>query len=395
MAELKLLRDEQYELELQYPLIGMISVEGETDTELLVSEIEAAVETIREAQGKVEQKIVDGSFPVWQMAPVVAEVLSRGEINAEDAKKIAQWLEGKQTVETITGIVSFVLPIGLAAACFFMTGGTALLLPRILIETAIAGTNLGMSIGAYNEARTRRDMLYAQSLVEDAWIIDRGEGLEAAETAVTMSFISLAVSVIGFVDVARVGWLFYKFKSLPVGMQQTLNSLGRKGMDIVQDLSSEQLEAISKFQNSNYILEHFSINDLKSFDERVTVYRVEGTKNTRILIDSNGYVTVQGDTTLYLNFGDEARAQAFLNKRVKQNMNGATIKTFEVPQSVVEELRKSAVAEDLVKDFPDRPIIADPTKAADQYGIRPDGLKSLQDKIIQGSGKDASKTSKN
>ncbi|EEX0089063.1 hypothetical protein HFW23_004461 [Salmonella enterica] len=123
----------------------------------------------------------------------------------------------------------------------------------------------------------------------------------------------------------------------------------------------------------------------------VTVYRVEGTPNTRVLISENGQVTITGDTTLYLNFGDKARAQEFLQKRISQNMEGATVKTFDVPKSVLDDLRKNAVSESEVKLYPNRPIIADPTKSPDQYGIRPDKIKDLQDKIIQGTGKDASK----
>ena len=68
----------------------------------------------------------------------------------------------------------------------------------------------------------------------------------------------------------------------------------------------------------------------------VTVYRVEGVPNTRLLIGDNGQVTITGNTTLYLNFGDKARALEFFKKRSIQNMDNATIKTFEVPNSVLD-----------------------------------------------------------
>nr|WP_312259506.1 VENN motif pre-toxin domain-containing protein [Pluralibacter gergoviae] len=128
-----------------------------------------------------------------------------------------------------------------------------------------------------------------------------------------------------------------------------------------------------------------TIKDSKT-GSTVTVYRVEGAPNTRVLIGEQGQVTIIGNTTLYLNFGDKARAQEFLQKRISQNMDGATIKTFEVPSSVLTDLRKNAVSESEVKNYPNRPIIADPTKAPDQYGIRPDQIRDLQDKIIKGSG---------
>ena len=125
----------------------------------------------------------------------------------------------------------------------------------------------------------------------------------------------------------------------------------------------------------------------------MTVYRVEGAPNTRVIIGNNGEVTIIGNTTLYLNFGDKASAQAFLDKRISQNMDGATIKSFEVPKSFLEKLRQQAIKESMARnpENKDKPIIADPTKANDQYGIRPSQFDELKNSIIQGSGKDGSK----
>ncbi|MGK9004550.1 hypothetical protein [Citrobacter europaeus] len=125
----------------------------------------------------------------------------------------------------------------------------------------------------------------------------------------------------------------------------------------------------------------------------VTVYRIEGVPNTRVLSGEKGQVTITGETTLYLNFGDKARAQDFLQKHISQNMEGATVKTFEVPTSVLNDLRNSAVKERVTRlpENKGKPVISDPIKADDQYGIRPDNLKDLQDKIIQGAGNDGHK----
>lgn len=123
----------------------------------------------------------------------------------------------------------------------------------------------------------------------------------------------------------------------------------------------------------------------------VTVYRIEGDANARLLIDGQGNVAITGNTALYLNFGDPIRAREFLSKRIIQNMEGATIKKFEVPQSVLEDLRKNAIHESKIKEIDPnktKPIIADPTRASNQYGLREQQIKELQDKIIQGSGND-------
>ena len=121
--------------------------------------------------------------------------------------------------------------------------------------------------------------------------------------------------------------------------------------------------------------------------EKVTVYRVEGLPNTRLVVGDTGQVMVLGDQTLFLNFGDKARALEFLAKRVKQNMPGAALKSFEVPQSFLTDLRNAAVSEEEVGAHPESPISLDVTKAKDQFGLRPDQIEALRETIIQKSGK--------
>ena len=125
---------------------------------------------------------------------------------------------------------------------------------------------------------------------------------------------------------------------------------------------------------------------------KVTVYRVEGSPNTRILINEHGNVSITGDTTLYLNFGSRERAIEFLKQRDGQNFPDATVKTFTVPKSVLKDLQKAAIHEKDIKRLDPnkiKPVIADPTKALNQFGVRPNSLKDFEDKIHKGSGKNA------
>lgn len=118
-----------------------------------------------------------------------------------------------------------------------------------------------------------------------------------------------------------------------------------------------------------------------------TVYRVEGLPNTRVIIGDGGQVSVQGDQMLFVNFGDKARAEQFLATRVQQGMPGAQMKSFQVTQSFVADLQQAAVPESMAKQFPGSPLLVDPTKAPNQFGLRPEQIKALQNSIIQGSGK--------
>lgn len=62
---------------------------------------------------------------------------------------------------------------------------------------------------------------------------------------------------------------------------------------------------------------------------------MEGPGNARLDISPSGDVAIKGDNTLFLNFGQEARAQSFLERRLAQGFEGTQIKTFQVPTSYV------------------------------------------------------------
>jgi filamentous hemagglutinin len=120
----------------------------------------------------------------------------------------------------------------------------------------------------------------------------------------------------------------------------------------------------------------------------VRVFRVEGTPNTRILLGEGGAVGIVEDgTTLWLNFGSKARAEQYLSQKIAKGLPDATVKSFDVPKSLLDDIRASAVPESMAKQFPNRPIISrDP--APNQFGLRPDQIKELLDRIIQGTGRE-------
>jgi len=70
------------------------------------------------------------------------------------------------------------------------------------------------------------------------------------------------------------------------------------------------------------------------------------------------------------------------------------ILSFEVPKSVVEDLRASAVTErqlSMDTSLTGRPLRVDIKKAPDQFGLRPEQVKDLESKIIPGSGQEGLK----
>ncbi|MCA9091438.1 MAG: hypothetical protein KDA90_22715 [Planctomycetaceae bacterium] len=129
----------------------------------------------------------------------------------------------------------------------------------------------------------------------------------------------------------------------------------------------------------------------------VRVYRVEGSVNARLVIGEGGTVAIlDGENTLFLNFGSKARAEEYLAQKLNpaQKMGplpGATIKSFEVRKSVLDELRRTAVTEsDLFRNpaLKGRPLRVDIRKAPDQFGLRSAQIERLKEFIIQGSGRE-------
>jgi RHS repeat-associated protein len=116
------------------------------------------------------------------------------------------------------------------------------------------------------------------------------------------------------------------------------------------------------------------------------VFRVEGPGNERLDISPSGDVAINGSNMLFLNFGQEDRAQDFLERRQAQGHEGDVIKTFQVPTSFVDELRATAVPESKKKLFPTSPLVVDTNAAVDQFGLRASHFGNLLNNVIPGSG---------
>jgi hypothetical protein len=121
-----------------------------------------------------------------------------------------------------------------------------------------------------------------------------------------------------------------------------------------------------------------------SAESKITrVFRVESPDNARVIIDADGNVTIRGTSTLFLNFGDEVRAQQFLAQRLSQGFEGTTIKSFDVPTAYLENLEARAVPESMARGA--SVFAVDVTKTSASYGLRPSEFAGLTCAIIPGS----------
>jgi len=120
---------------------------------------------------------------------------------------------------------------------------------------------------------------------------------------------------------------------------------------------------------------------------------VEGTGNQRLVIDPAGPVDIlivtdtKGiERTFFLNFGQEERAQQFLQVRQSQGHLYDVIKSFEIAEEFLQKLRQEAILESEVAQFGrTRPVRVD-MEFPDQFGLRPQQIEELRNAIIQGTG---------
>ncbi|MFC0629269.1 RHS repeat-associated core domain-containing protein [Kribbella deserti] len=119
-------------------------------------------------------------------------------------------------------------------------------------------------------------------------------------------------------------------------------------------------------------------------ESSIRVYRVEGPGNKRLDIDSAGDVSIKGRGMLFLNFGDEARAQRFLANRLSQGHAGTTIKSFAVPTSYYDDLVSRSVPERMARMG--SVVQVDVNQTTRSFGLRSSEFPGLQCAIIPGSG---------
>jgi RHS repeat-associated protein len=121
------------------------------------------------------------------------------------------------------------------------------------------------------------------------------------------------------------------------------------------------------------------------------VYRTQGgvlpnASQHRILFDKNRNITIEGDEMLYITINDKNHQVYFYEKRGGVD-KGAYIVSFQIPASLLEEIKINAVPQKQAENFPGRPQISDPSKSGSAYGLPKEYIDKLRAQAIPGSGK--------
>ncbi|MGG1943754.1 NUDIX domain-containing protein [Trinickia sp. NRRL B-1857] len=125
----------------------------------------------------------------------------------------------------------------------------------------------------------------------------------------------------------------------------------------------------------------------------VTVSRVEGAQNKRVHLDDEGNVTFldtqqNRGSVVWLNLGPMQRSLDYYEQK-RGGMDDVVMHTFEVPRSVLDQIRRNAVhqGDATAPGNEDKPVLGDWLASPDQFGLRWADAMDLQSRIIPGSAK--------
>jgi hypothetical protein len=123
------------------------------------------------------------------------------------------------------------------------------------------------------------------------------------------------------------------------------------------------------------------------------VYRIEGEKNTRVLIDEGGRVLIVGNDhkMLHINFRDLPHAEYFFQlKSMDAKFENPKIKAFEVRKNLVDWIRSIAIDQEkatLRPEYKRLPQKVDASISDNLYGLRAPQIRVLRRSVVKGSGR--------
>lgn len=228
------------------PLVGFIGHRGRRSINALTRDIQRACGKVASAQVKVRAKIVSGDFPVWQMTPVVMDVLSTPGLTPRDIQEITGWIERQQKWETIKDVLSFAIPVAAAITCFFVPGGASILLLAVRAGAQAVNAVVGIASGIedFDEANTHRNMVYSQLIMPTENLVEGSVG--EADMRYFLGFVSLIAGGIDALDAVQAARVVSRFKSLPLDIQKQMSKMGRNGIRLLEKTKPDDIEKLSR-----------------------------------------------------------------------------------------------------------------------------------------------------
>ena len=253
-ARLNASKDKMDMLLKENPLI--IFLKGKTDSEVVLKEIISLTNKIEKSLDKLNKKISEDTYPLWELTPLVSFVLNQDKYQ-NHRELILYDIEKKKSDKYKKELFITIGTIVLATATLLIPGGCCFGLLLAKAVTAAAGTALSIaqSTKDFIEAGELKDLAYANVLSTDQIkLVDDADVTKATRNYI-LSGAFLFLGIFDVADSTKTVMLIRKFDKLDDAAKLVLKSSKSFGKKAFHDLSVERLNALD-----DYFLTFFNNN---------------------------------------------------------------------------------------------------------------------------------------
>lgn len=240
-----------------YPLIQFLT--GTTDYSAVTNQIEKAVKTVSNAQTKIKNMILDGSFPVWELDQTV--LAERNKItDSKELQTVDEWLKKCKTDKKIKDLLMTLVPIGLTLITFFIPGGASLLLLGMKAGAQVLNASFGVvsavsdiKDGYIEIVKSNADIKLSKEQID----LLEAQGKDAAVFQFFAALISAGFVILDIKDAAKAISLYNKADNIGAAARARLRKCQKLGANQLQECSENGLRFIGKIENEEnavYIL---------------------------------------------------------------------------------------------------------------------------------------------
>ena len=236
---------------------------GKTDVKKVEKEINSLTKKINAGLNSVEEKIINGTYPVWELTPLVSNLLQKDKYYGRESDILPvfdKWRSDKYKKDLFFTIGSVVLSV----AGMLIPGGCCygLLIAKAATTTAGAVMGIAQSAEEFTQASINKDIAYANVRLTDEQIalVEDTDVREATKEYI-LSGLFLGLGIFDVADSVQSVKLIFKLDELDDLTRIALKNSKRFGAKAFQNCDAESLSKIGKNLSEQHAIEIFNMKN--------------------------------------------------------------------------------------------------------------------------------------